>query len=263
LTLVFNFDRDQQATRLTVSNILSTVVVNVRVTGDASILKQSKFKVSTIVHRFEASFCLEKNVIEVPLSYHRQWSPNYPTYVLFDYKGNKHFIKLRKYANRFFFGDGLKELRRTHGIYESVIMCFVAWDKNTNFSVDVVGPLHRQTHQRSATTTRRHVFTIDISKDMIQHNYQLVLPPEASNYLSGSKEYMIVDRGRGRLYEWMITMNNGLSCVVESWIKYLADSHLKPGDEVVFFYNFDQHLWEVLYRKQVKWNQEEDEADST
>jgi len=32
------------------------------------------------------------------------------------------------------------------------------------------------------------------------------MPPEASNYLSGSKKYMIVDRGRGRLYEWMITM---------------------------------------------------------
>ncbi|KAH1232720.1 hypothetical protein GmHk_09G025307 [Glycine max] len=129
-----------------------------------------------------------QNGIEVPLSYHRQWSPNYPTY----------------------------EFRRTHGIYESVIMHFVAWDKNTNFNVDVVGPLHRQTHQRSTTTTRPHVFTIDVSEDMIQHNYQLVLPPKASNYLSGSKKYIIVDRGRGRLYEWMITMNNGLSCVAES-----------------------------------------------
>ncbi|RZB91319.1 hypothetical protein D0Y65_023649 [Glycine soja] len=108
------------------------------------------------------------------------------------------------------------EFRRTHGIYESVIMHFVAWDKNTNFNVDVVGPLHRQTHQRSTTTTRPHVFTIDVSEDMIQHNYQLVLPPKASNYLSGSKKYIIVDRGRGRLYEWMITMNNGLSCVAES-----------------------------------------------
>ncbi|KAG5042464.1 hypothetical protein JHK87_006379 [Glycine soja] len=101
------------------------------------------------------------------------------------------------------------ELRRTHGIHESVVMHFVAWDKNTTFSVDVVGPLHRQTHQRAATTTRRHVFTIDVSEDMIQHNYQL------------------------------------------------------PGDEVVFFYNIDQHLWEFLYRKQDKWDQEEDEADST
>ncbi|KAG4957502.1 hypothetical protein JHK85_043882 [Glycine max] len=43
-----------------------------------------------------------------------------------------------------------------------------------------------------------------------------VLPPEASNYLSGSKKYMIVDRGRGRLYEWMITINNGLYHVLLS-----------------------------------------------
>ncbi|KAG4947130.1 hypothetical protein JHK87_043137 [Glycine soja] len=43
----------------------------------------------------------------------------------------------------------------------------------------------------------------------------------------------------------------------------LKQSKFKPGDEVAFFYNFDQHLWEVLYRKQVKWNQEEDKVDST
>ena len=81
------------------------------------------------------------------------------------------------------------------------------------------------------------------------------MPPEASNYLSGSKKYMIVDCGRGRLYEWMITMNNDLSCVAKSWIQYLTDDHLKAGDEVVFYYNFNQNLWEVLYRKQVKWDE--------
>ncbi|KAG5111095.1 hypothetical protein JHK82_040318 [Glycine max] len=91
----------------------------------------------------------------------------------------------------------------------------------------------------------------------------VVLPPETSIYLTASKKYMIVDRGRDRHHKWMITMNNGLSCVAESWIHYLVDCHLKPGDEVVFFYNIDQHLWEVLYRKQVKWDQEEDEDDST
>jgi len=111
-----------------------------------------------------------QNVIEVPFAYHRQWSPNYPSYVLFDYEGDKHFIKLHKYGNRFFFGDGLKELRRTHDIHESVLMPFVGRDKNTTFNVDVVGPLH----QRAATTIRHRVFTIDVSEDMIQHNYQLV-----------------------------------------------------------------------------------------
>ncbi|KAG4996470.1 hypothetical protein JHK84_027514 [Glycine max] len=173
------------------------------------------------------------NVIEVPFAYHRQWSPNYPNYVLFDYEGDKHFIKLHKYGNQFFFGDGLKELRRTHGIHESVLMRFVGRDKNTTFSVDVVGPLH----QRAGPTIRHHVFTIDVSEDMIQHNYQLVLPLEASIYLTASKKYMVVDRGSG-------------------------DCHLKVGDEVIFFYNIDQHLWEVLHRKQVKWDDKEDEADS-
>ncbi|KAG5151913.1 hypothetical protein JHK84_028385 [Glycine max] len=96
------------------------------------------------------------------------------------------------------------ELRRTHGIHESVLMRFVGRDKNTTFSVDVVKPLH----QRAAPTIRYHVFTIDVSEDMIQQNYQLA------------------------------------------------------GDEVIFFYNIDQHLWEVLYRKQVTWDDTEDEADS-
>ncbi|KAG4924391.1 hypothetical protein JHK82_050264 [Glycine max] len=156
------------------------------------------------------------------------------------------------------------ELRRTHDIHESVVMRFVAWDKNTTFNVDVVEPLHGQTHQRAATTTRRHVFTIDVSEDMIQHNYQLVgSATRGFNLFNCIKKYMIVDRGHGRHHEWMITMNNGLSCVAESWIHYLADCHLKPGDEVVFFYNIDQHLWKVLYRKQIKWDHEEDEADST
>ncbi|KHN03070.1 hypothetical protein glysoja_047952 [Glycine soja] len=151
-----------------------------------------------------------------------------------------------------------QELRRTHGIHESVLMRFVGRNKNTTFSVDVVGPLH----QRAAPTIRHHVFTIDVSEDMIQQNYQLVLPPEASIYLTASKKYMVVDRGSGRHQKWMISMNNGLSCVADVWIHYLGDCHLKAGDEVIFFYNIDQHLWEVLYRKQVKWDDTEDEADS-
>ncbi|KAH1266390.1 hypothetical protein GmHk_01G001892 [Glycine max] len=101
-------------------------------------------------------------------SYHRQWYPNYPTYVLFKYKGEEHFIKLHKYGNRYFFGDELKGLRRTHDIYKSVIMHFVAWDKNTTFHVEVMGPLYRRTRERSVATTRHHV-----------------LLPEALNFLFG------------------------------------------------------------------------------
>ena len=73
---------------------------------------------------------------------------------------------------------------------------------------------------------------------------------------------MVVDCGSGRHQKWMITMNNGMSCVADAWIHCLGDCHLKAGDEVIFFYNIDQHLWEVLYRKQVTWDDTKDEADS-
>ncbi|RZB86810.1 hypothetical protein D0Y65_026771 [Glycine soja] len=72
--------------------------------------------------RFTAAFRVQKNIIEVPLSYHSQWRPYYPTYVLFDYNGTKYFIRVRKCGTRCFFADGLKEFRRTHDINDSVII---------------------------------------------------------------------------------------------------------------------------------------------
>ncbi|KAL5134609.1 hypothetical protein HKD37_03G007731 [Glycine soja] len=210
----------------------------------------SNLHVPRIVHQFEASFHVQQNVIEVPLSYHRQWSPNYPNYVLFDYEGDKHFIKLHKYGNRFYFGDGLKELRRTHGIHESVLMRFVGRDKKYYVQCGRCG-----TSTPKGSPNHKAPY-------MIHQNYQLVLPPEASIYLTASKKYMVVDCGSGRHQKWMITMNNGMSCVADAWIHCLGDCHLKAGDEVIFFYNIDQHLWEVLYRKQVTWDDTEDEADS-
>ncbi|KAG5040300.1 hypothetical protein JHK82_012425 [Glycine max] len=90
--------------------------------------------------QFSATFRVSKNIIEVPLSYHRQWRPYYPT--------------LRKYGSRYFFFDGLKQFRRTHGIDDSVIMRFFAADKNTSFEVDVIGPILRQGRPRSVLATR-------------------------------------------------------------------------------------------------------------
>ncbi|KAG4968333.1 hypothetical protein AAZX31_12G150500 [Glycine max] len=60
--------------------------------------------------RFSAAFCVSKNIIEVPLSYHRQWRPYYPTYVLFQHNGTTHFIRLRRYGSRYFFFMASKSL---------------------------------------------------------------------------------------------------------------------------------------------------------
>ncbi|KAG4912473.1 hypothetical protein JHK82_053060 [Glycine max] len=123
--------------------------------------------------RFSVAFRVSKNIIEVPLSYHRQWRSHYPTYVLFQYNGTTHFVRLHKYGSRYFFSDGLKQFRRTHDIDDSVIMQFLAPDKNTSFEVDVIGPILRQGRPRSIMATRRHIFTADVTEHMMQQTLPL------------------------------------------------------------------------------------------
>lgn len=115
-----------------------------------------------------------QNLLQVPFSYHRQCIRKYPKYVLFHFDGNKHFIRVRTHGSRCFFADGLKEFRTTHNLNESVILRFVSFDKNTTFSVDVVGPTHRQSRVKPIISTRRYIFTTDITQDMIQNNLSLV-----------------------------------------------------------------------------------------
>jgi len=115
-----------------------------------------------------------QNLLQVPFSYHRQCIRKYPKYVLFHFDGNKHFIRVRTHGSRCFFADGLKEFRTTHNLNESVILRFVSFDKNTTFSVDVVGPTHRQSRVKPIISTRRYIFTTDITQDMIQNSLPLV-----------------------------------------------------------------------------------------
>ena len=117
-----------------------------------------------------------QNYIEVSLSYHIQWYPNDPFYVVFDVNGEKHFffIRLQRYENKFYFADDIKEFRKEMNIYETVVINFVAPNKNTTFHVFFSTPHYRQPSTRSAATTRRHVFTVDVNEDIMQQNYPLV-----------------------------------------------------------------------------------------
>ncbi|KAL5134239.1 hypothetical protein HKD37_03G007439 [Glycine soja] len=184
----------------------------------------------------QSSFFSNANIIEVPLSYHSQWRPSYPTYVLFDYNGTKHFIRVRKCGTRCFFADGLKEFRRTHDINDSVIIQFFAASKDTSLEVDIMGPILRHTCRRSVITTRRHIFTADVTQDMIEHTNPLC--------------------PNGTRNQWQITVHNGLPSVADPWFQYLCENNLMVGDEVMFFFRFDKHVWEVIFRKQVMWDED-------
>lgn len=101
---------------------------------------------------------LVQNVVEVPLSFHRQWMYRYPNYVLFNCDGTKHFIRVRRYGRKCFFVYGLKDFRRAYNVNKSVMVRFIAFDINTTLSVDVMGPIHRQVRVRSVVSTRRHFY---------------------------------------------------------------------------------------------------------
>ncbi|RZC08351.1 hypothetical protein D0Y65_015191 [Glycine soja] len=79
---------------------------------------------SGMTYQFKAVFHVDRNIIEVPSVYHKQWAPDYPNYVVFDYNGKKHHIRVRKFSNRVYIVDGLKHFRRDMRIYEGRINFF-------------------------------------------------------------------------------------------------------------------------------------------
>ncbi|KAL5134426.1 hypothetical protein HKD37_03G007588 [Glycine soja] len=206
---------------------------------------QHNFMGCTKVDRFQATLDVDKNYIQIPLNYHINRYPKYPTYVVFDVNGDNHFfIRVRRYENKMYFADGIKEFKRQMNIYETVVINFVAPNKNTTFHVFFSTPRYRQPSTRSAATTRRHVFTVDVNEDIMQQNYPLVLPPEAFKYLVAKnkyKRYMNMQRSPGRRCLWKINMQNGVPCVADPWYQYLSDNDLMSEDEVVFYYRFNQH----------------------
>ena len=83
-----------------------------------------------------------------------------------------------------------------------------------------------------------------------------VLPATALNFLFGSKKYVPVQRPSGRRNQWQSTVHNGLPSVADPWFQYLSENNLMAGDEVMFFFRFDEHVWEVIFRKQVIWDED-------
>ncbi|KAG4996802.1 hypothetical protein JHK82_027593 [Glycine max] len=81
-----------------------------------------------------------------------------------------------------------------------------------------------------------------------------VLPTTTSNFLFGSKKYIPVHRGYDKRNQWQITIHDGLPSLAEPWFQYLSQYNLMPGDEVLFFFRFDEHAWKILFRKEVIWD---------
>ncbi|KAH1210769.1 hypothetical protein GmHk_15G044999 [Glycine max] len=168
------------------------------------------------------------NVVEVPFSFNRQWMYHYPKYVLFDCDGTKHFIRVQRYGSKCFFADGLKDFRRVHNVNESVMVRFIASDKNTTLRVAVMGPIHRQ-----------------------------ILLAAASRFVYGFKKYITLQQGLGKCTQWHVMIHDDVPSIANPWFRYLGEKKLMVGDEVVFYFRFEKHAWELLIRKEIEWEEED------
>ncbi|RZB42736.1 hypothetical protein D0Y65_053352 [Glycine soja] len=162
-------------------------------TSTASNAAPPNFLGCTVIYQFQEAFHVDRNYIEVPSKYHWQWAPHYPPQVLFDYNGDKHFIKIRKDGDRYYFADGLKEFRRLMGIHEGVMVHFMAPNNNITFQ-STVG----KTNMWKAS---------HIHQKLCLH---VAAPPEALNFVAPSSQYITIQGNNGRRYIWRISMHNGI-----------------------------------------------------
>ncbi|KAG5071343.1 hypothetical protein JHK86_006554 [Glycine max] len=185
------------------------------------------------------------------------------------YNGAPHFIKLRKNGQQYYLADGLKDFRRNFNIHEGVLVHFLSPDNYFTFFLGFMPPLDRQSCGRPPTTTRKYVFTVDVTDGIISKPTALarpyaydevvvLLPTEAIDFVDASRPCMTVQHTSGVRHIWTISMHNGEQYVDDPWHRFLTDNDLMGGDEVVFYYRPNEHVWEIIFRKEPIWDEHDE-----
>ena len=128
----------------------------------------------------------------MPISYHRQWAPEYPEFVNFRYDGTIYQIKLRQHRAKVYFAEGLKEFRKDLSIYESVIIKFLACNNKSMFDLYFVPSLECQTCGRPEVMSRQHIWTLEITQSILGAPGPLVTMKTSSMLLINSCLYIIL-----------------------------------------------------------------------
>ena len=63
--------------------------------------------------------------------------------------------------------------------------------------------------------------------------------------------------GLGKHTQWQVTIHDGVPSIADPWFQYLDKKKLMARDEVVFYFRFYGHAWELLIRKEIEWEEED------
>ncbi|KAG4983036.1 hypothetical protein JHK87_027785 [Glycine soja] len=85
-----------------------------------------------------------------------------------------------------------------------------------------------------------------------------LLPTAAVHFVDASTPFMTVQHSSGVRDIWTISMHNGEQHVDDPWNRLLTDNDLMGGDEVIFYYRPNEHVWEIIFRKEPIWDEDDD-----
>ena len=115
-----------------------------------------------------------QNAIQLPAFYHTQWAPNYPEFVHLRYNGAIYEIRVRQRREKVYLAYGLQNFRKDLKIYESTSINFFACGHHSVFDIHFTPPLERQTCGRQRHSSRKHIWTLQLTQEMLDHPEPLV-----------------------------------------------------------------------------------------
>ncbi|KAL5141385.1 ATP-dependent DNA helicase PIF1 [Glycine soja] len=218
----------------------------------ASSTASSKLRLPAIrkplILQFKAAFHCDKDAIEIPGFYQRQWLPNYPEIVEFKYDGETYEIQVRQHKGKLYFVDGLTRLRTELQIYESVTINFLACDHPSKFDLHFTPPLDQQKCKRRRAT-RKHIWTYKITQSM--------LGPLSHNCLIHCGDHITILRRFGPPLQWnVVVLDKGIGdkYVTLPWYKFLQEGDFSHENELSFYYRRAEKIWEVVIRHAIDWD---------
>ncbi|KAG4962933.1 hypothetical protein JHK84_040014 [Glycine max] len=100
-------------------------------------------------------------------------------------------------------------------------------------------------------------------KEMLAEQYYTAyqLLTAASKFVYGSKKSITIHHGLSKSTKWPLTIHHDIPVITQPWFNLIHEKYLRPGDEVVFYYRFHDHAWELLIRKAIEWNNSNTDHD--
>ncbi|KAG4963412.1 hypothetical protein JHK86_040280 [Glycine max] len=158
--------------------------------------------------------------------------------------------------------DGLQNFRKDLKIYESTSINFFACDHHSIFDIHFIPPLERQTCGRQRHSSRKHMWTLQLTQEMLDHPEPLKLPHCTEVPLRACGNHMTILRRHGPPLQWKVEMLNpaiGGKGVVQPWYNFLEKMDFDDGDEISIYYRYYEKIWDIIIRRQEDW--EDDDSD--